>query len=435
MDRLVRVAGRTSADDVEVADGLVLGRGEGAGLRLFDETASRRHAVLHRTPQGVILEDLGSANGTRVNGGLAKRVMLRDGDEIVVGEVRLRFLSATGAERPTVVRKESGSSAPSAKTPAAPRRGPRAEAPEILGRSSAVRRLVEATDRAAATEATVLVRGETGSGKELIALRLHALGSRGSGPFVAVNCAAIVEGLLESEMFGHERGAFTGAEARREGRFAQAAGGTLFLDEVGELSPALQAKLLRALSDRTYTRVGGTEVLRVTCRIVAATHRDLPAFVSAGRFREDLWYRLAVVTLDVPPLRDRGDDVDLLAEAILARTAARLGRPVPLIDADARARLRSHRWPGNVRELENALERALVLASGASLSVADLALDAPDKSTPVTGPESLSLREAEKRAIAAALARTNGRKGEAAALLGISWPTLNRKIREYRLDD
>ena len=203
--------------------------------------------------------------------------------------------------------------------------------------------------------------------------------------------------------------------------------------EVGELSLPLQAKLLRVLSDRTYTRVGGHETLRLQCRLVAATHRDLRAAVAQGRFREDLWYRLAVVTVECPPLRDRGDDVETLAEAFVERVAARLGRRTPTLSADARARLRAHRWPGNVRELENAVERAIVLASGDVLTAADLPREvgAPAPATPSPAGEVLTVAEAEKRAILAALAATKGRKGEAAALLGISWPTLNRKLREY----
>jgi two-component system response regulator HydG len=310
------------------------------------------------------------------------------------------------------------------------------EAPEILGESPVIVRLVELVDRAAPTDATVLVLGPTGTGKELVARRLHARSARRTGPFVALSCAAIVDGLVESELFGHEKGAFTGADARKEGRIAQAGGGTLFLDEVGELSASLQAKLLRVLSDRTYTRVGGRDALRMECRLVAATHRDLPTMVREGRFREDLWYRLAVVTVETPPLAARGDDVIRLAEVFLERIAARLARRTPTLSADARARLLAHRWPGNVRELENALERAVVLTAGAVLTAADLPRDlVASPSSSATGPapatEVITVAEAEKRAILAALAHTKGKKGEAAALLGISWPTLNRKLHDY----
>ena len=446
MDRLVLLDGRVSVDDVVVGERLTLGRGDENDLRLFDETASRRHAVLTRVDGRVQLEDLASANGTRVNGTRVPRAILCDGDEIAIGAVRLRFLARDATQRPTRI---VGADDPADRAAVPPPRGapvrPRAvlEAPAILGGSDVVRRMLDAVDRIAKTDAVVLIRGETGTGKELVARRLHARGARARGPFVALNCAALVEGLLESELFGHERGAFTGADARREGRIAQAAGGTLFLDEVGELSPALQAKLLRVLSDRTFTRVGGGETLRMDCRLVAATHRDLPAMVASGRFREDLWYRIAVVTLDCPPLRDRGDDVRVLTEAFVARIAERFGRPAPAFSPDARARWLAHRWPGNVRELENVIERLLVMTSGDVIGADDLPPEiggvapAPRARTGEANDagEVLTVHEAEKRAVLAALSKTKGRKGEAAALLGISWPTLNRKLKAYGIDE
>ncbi len=444
MDRLVLLEGRTNRDeDVVIGERVTLGRGDENDVRLFDETASRRHATLSRVAGRVVLEDLGSGNGTKVNGTRVPRAILCDGDVIAIGAVRLRFLTEEAARRPTRIVSDEGPVA-SSKGPhpePARRPGPRAhEAPPLLGASPVMRRLVETVDRIAPTDSVVLIRGETGTGKELVARRLHAGSARRGGPFVALNCAALVEGLLESELFGHERGAFTGADARREGRIAAAAGGTLFLDEVGELSPALQAKLLRVLSDRTFTRVGGHDTLRMDCRLVAATHRDLPAMITAGRFREDLWYRIAVVTLDCPALRDRGDDVDLLTDAIVARVATRLARTAPTFTPEARARWRAHRWPGNVRELENAIERLLVMTTGDTIGERDLPAELGAKTAPAAarGPattEVLTVHEAEKRAVLAALSKTNGKKGEAAALLGISWPTLNRKLREYGIDD
>ena len=230
----------------------------------------------------------------------------------------------------------------------------------------------ERIDKAACVDSPVLVTGETGTGKELVARRLHARGPRQQRPFVALNCAALVEGLLESELFGHEKGAFTGAAGRHEGRIVQAGKGTLFLDEVGDLPAALQAKLLRVLSEGTFTRVGGSDTLRLECRVVAATNRDLQAMVEAQTFRQDLYYRLAVVEIHLPPLRERGRDVELLAEAAIERLSARwdAGRrdspptPAPLLLA--------YPWPGNVRELFNVLERALVLLEGDTLDAADL---------------------------------------------------------------
>jgi transcriptional regulator with PAS, ATPase and Fis domain len=444
MDRLVRIAGKASREEMTVVDPVTIGRGEENVLRLFDETASRRHAIVRREKGRIVVEDLGSSNGTRVNGKRVRLAALVDGDEIAFGDVALRFLAGAESTRSTVIAKSSSPGVPvgrpqASRPAAAPtiRTGakPQAAAVSIVGRSPAVLRMIETTDRAAASDATVLVRGETGTGKELVARRLHAKSARHDGPFVALNCAAFVEGLVESELFGHEKGAFTGADARKDGRIAEAAGGTFFLDEVGELSAALQAKLLRVLSDRTFTRVGGRELHPMDCRLVAATHRDLPAMVREKTFREDLWYRLAVVTIECPPLRDRGDDLDLLADAFLVRIAARLGGPTPKLAPDARKRLHAHAWPGNVRELENALERAIVLSGADVLTAADLPLDAgvpaadPSTDTTVT-----SIAEAEKRAVIAALAKTKGKKGEAAALLGISWPTLNRKLKEYGLE-
>jgi transcriptional regulator with PAS, ATPase and Fis domain len=255
---------------------------------------------------------------------------------------------------------------------------------------------------------------------------------------VGLNCAALVEGLLESEFFGHEKGAFTGATEQRDGRIAQAADGTLFLDEVGELPASLQAKLLRVLSEGSFRRVGGKDSLPMHCRILAATNRDLKAMVQQGTFREDLYYRLQVLELGVPPLRERAGDILLLGESALERLAATLGRRVPRLAADARAVLQAYRWPGNVRELLNVLERALVLLEGDTITAADLPAEIRERrSIPdgeADGPaEVLTLREAEKRAVKAALEKTGGKKGAAAALLGTSWPTLNRKIREYGL--
>jgi len=616
MARLEVIQGRAHPAAFSVTGEVVLGRSHEAQVQVLDETASRRHAVVRQDGGRTVLTDLGSSNGTRLNGErLERAATLFDGDVIEIGSVRLRFVSAESHDRSTAVvpdedgrvdlaldaeradpAREAGAEAaqrrlrlvctaaqacaeagdatqvlrtllallveglgadhgsvslrgPGGKlevaacvppgtappasrtlaarvlergeavlirdaradevrqahaslvasrhrsTLAAPLRtaegvlgmvvleaagpgrygeadlealaavarqaalalrnlrtlglarlearraqAPRAEeAPEILGASPAIEAVRTQVARAAAADATVLVLGETGTGKELVARRLHAEGPRADKPFVALNCAALVEGLLESELFGHEKGAFTGAHARHDGRLAQAEAGTLFLDEVGELSAALQAKLLRVLSERTYTRVGGSETLPAPCRIVAATHRDLKADVASGRFREDLYYRLAVVTIAVPALRERGDDVERLAEVLLERLAARLGRRVPRLSAEARETLRDWRWPGNVRELVNALERALVLGVGETLEPADLPREVVEgERRPPTGPaagaEVLSLRQAEERAVRAALAATGGKKGAAAALLGISWPTLNRKIATFQID-
>jgi len=242
----------------------------------------------------------------------------------------------------------------------------------IVGGSEPMRRALELVRKVAATDATVLVLGESGTGKELVARALHAGSRRAAGPFVTISCAAIPEPLLESELFGHERGAFTGAVKRKLGRFELADGGTLFLDEVGELPHAMQVKLLRVLQERRFERVGGEETVEADVRLVSATNRDLGAMVKAGTFREDLYYRLAVVPVTLPPLRDRPGDVRALAEHFLVKLAPRAGRRVRGLSAEALALLEAHRWPGNVRELENAIAQALVFAEGDLVEPADL---------------------------------------------------------------
>ncbi len=324
---------------------------------------------------------------------------------------------------------------------------------EILTRAPGMLELLALADRAAATGATVLVTGESGTGKELLARRIHDRSPRASGPFVVVNAAALPESLAESELFGHEKGAFTGAETRHRGRFELADGGTLFLDEIGELSEALQAKLLRALEERAIERVGGSGPIPVDLRLVAATNRDLAREVAAGAFREDLFYRLNVVALHLPPLRERAGDLDLLVPRLLERLAARSGLPALPISPDAMEALREHSWPGNVRELRNALERALIAAAGERIERGDLpalpalpALQPPGAgSAPAGGPgprpgdapagpsgePPLSLAERERQAILEALEQTGGHRERAAQLLGISVRTLYNRLKEY----
>jgi DNA-binding NtrC family response regulator len=290
----------------------------------------------------------------------------------------------------------------------------------MLGRSPAVARLREEIARVAPTPATVLITGETGTGKELVARALHAQSPRARGPFVAVNCAAFVETLLEAELFGHEKGAFTGADRARPGRFEQAHGGTIFLDEVGELALALQAKMLRVLETREFHRVGATKATRVDVRIVAATNRDL----RGGGFREDLYYRLSVVTLDCPPLRERQGDVRLLAESF-----AGAGR----FTEEAMAKLEAYAWPGNIRELRNVCERCAVLSRGERIDVDALPLEIRIGGSPRPAGEVKTLKEMEKEMVARALDATGGNRTRAAKLLGITYPTLKKKIDEFGL--
>jgi len=304
---------------------------------------------------------------------------------------------------------------------------------EIVGQSPALRRVLDVATQAAPSSATVLILGESGTGKELLARYIHGKSGRASGPFVAVNCAAIPESILEAELFGHERGAFTGAIAKREGRFARARGGTLFLDEIGELSPAVQVKILRVLQEGEYEPVGGHTV-RTDARIVAATNKDLVAEVEAGRFREDLYYRLNVIAITAPPLRARREDIPLLVDHFLGVYCKKNGRARLAIPPEVLQKLSDYGWPGNVRELENVIERAAVLCRNEALSLADLpdavaeAAAAPPSA--VAFPIGTPLEEVERRLIRDTLAHTAGDKTLAAQLLGISTRTIYRKLGE-----
>ena len=291
---------------------------------------------------------------------------------------------------------------------------------------------------AAGNAATVLIGGESGTGKEVVARLIHQHSGR-QGPFIALNCAAIVDTLLESELFGHEKGAFTGAERAKPGKFELAADGTLFLDEIGELAPALQAKLLRALQERVIERVGATRPIPVNARIVAATHRDLFAEAANGGFRQDLAYRLHVITIEVPPLRERREDIPLLAVALLRRIAAREGGSAPVLAESALDTLQRHDWPGNVRELENVLTQAAVLARGGQISADHIRLRGPETGArpaahdDTQGAALASLDEVEAAHIQRVLDETGGHKGRSCTILGISRPALDRKIRKHGL--
>src|SRR5215472_12057538 len=285
------------------------------------------------------------------------------------------------------------------------------------------------------SKASVLVTGESGTGKELIAEAIHLASPRARAPFVRLHCAALSESLLESELFGHERGAFTGAVGRREGRFKQADGGTLFLDEIGEISPAVQVKLLRFLQERTFERVGGNETLKVDVRIIAATNRDLQAEIKKGGFREDLFYRLNVVTVELPPLRERRGDVPALASFFLRRYAAENGKTIETIADDALATLLEYRWPGNVRELENVIERAVVLCDGPNIEKRHLPpsvvpAEQRDGTPPIPGS---TIAELERYAILKTLEACGGSTSKAATVLGVSPRKIQYKLHEYAL--
>ena len=307
----------------------------------------------------------------------------------------------------------------------------------LIGRSLAITKLLETAVQVAPSEATVLITGESGTGKEMIAGAIHFNSPRREGPFIKINCAAITETLLESEFFGHEKGAFTGADRRKEGKFRQADNGTIFLDEVSEMSVSMQVKLLRVLQEREITRVGGSDVIKVNVRVITATNRDLVAEIQAGRFREDLYYRLNVVTLHVPPLRDRREDIPLLAQHFLEVFSEKNRKTVKGFTPQALDRLLKYNWPGNVRELINAVERAIVLSRAEYLdetSLSPLFGESVADAAPtgiVAASEVLPLDEVEKVTILKTLEQTGGNKSEAARRLGITRRTLHQKLKKY----
>jgi len=315
--------------------------------------------------------------------------------------------------------------------------------PRIIGESEAIKTTVAEIQRVAQTEATVLLLGESGTGKELFARAVHHLSNRRDKPFVAINCAAIPETLIENELFGHERGAFTGAGDRRQGKFEFASSGTVFLDEIGELPLPVQGKLLRAIEEKVIDRIGGRAPVEVDVRVVAAANKNLDAAVEAGEFRRDLYFRLAVFPVNIPPLRERGDDLILLASNFASQFGKELRGRVATLSAGAIEALRVHTWPGNVRELENAVERACILSDTLTLEPKDLGI--PNKTASPEGLQSLDLTGTlsevahralafvERRKIQAALQANDGNKGQTAEELGVSYKTLLTKIKEYDL--
>ncbi len=310
----------------------------------------------------------------------------------------------------------------------------------IIGRSLPMSRLLETVAQVAPTEATVLITGESGTGKEIIANAIHYNSPRKQASFVKINCAALTETLLESELFGHEKGAFTGAERRREGKFVQAHGGTLFLDEVSEMSRAMQVKLLRVLQEREVTRVGGSELLKIDVRVIAAANKDLKDEIQKGNFREDLFYRLNVVSLNVPPLRERREDIPLMAQHFLDVFAGRNHKAIRGFTPRALEKIMAYHWPGNIRELMNAVERAVILARADVLDEEEIALIMEDRGgkEDITVPErslpNLSLEDIEKQSILEMLKNCGGNKSETARRLGITRKTLRAKLQKYQKD-
>ena len=307
--------------------------------------------------------------------------------------------------------------------------------PKLSYGDPAMTPVLDAVAKVARTAASVILLGESGTGKSLVARAIHEASPRASGPFVAVNCAALPANLIESELFGHEKGSFTGAHAQRRGRIELAEGGTFFLDEIGELAPDLQAKLLRVLEEKSFERVGGTRTMRADVRWIAATHRDLKSAISAGKFREDLYHRLAVFPVHLPALRERRKDLVPLAEMLLVEVCGEIGRAPMTLSADARDAITMHEWPGNIRELRNALERGAIVASGSVIDAAALAIEsgAFEQRRASAPPTTGTLESMELEAIKRALAEHQGNRKKAAAALGIGVRTLYEKLKRYGL--
>ncbi len=378
---------------------LRIGRGDDADIRIDRESVSRRHALVHVGSE-VEIEDLGSSNGTQVGGTKLEpgvRARVKVGDVIEIGSVLLVLHGPARREDLMGAMRVPGAQAGA--------------------------RLDELVPRIARSDISVLLIGETGVGKDVMARKIHGLSPRHAAPLVSLNCGALPEALLESELFGHESGAFTGATTAKPGLLETAQGGTVFLDEIGELAAAAQVKLLRVLEDRRVLRVGGVQARPIDVRFVAATNRDLRVEIAAGRFREDLYYRLSGITLAIAPLRERLAELPPLAELFARDAAAKLGRTPPIIDGVALARLHAHAWPGNIRELRNVIERAVLLGDGVRIGPDDVVFEA-------VGPDANPLPD-ERSRIVAALQACAGNQTRAAAKLGISRKTLGIKMDAF----
>jgi DNA-binding NtrC family response regulator len=418
--RLAVVTGELRGREIEVlADRVVIGKSRQCDVVLPDDSVSRQHVEIKRDGDHYRVVDLGSTNGTFIDNAKVADAFLKPGDVLGVGKVQLRFLPRDArAELLPSDQERFG---------------------EVIGKSLSMRKIFGVLERVANTDVTVLIEGETGTGKDLVARALHAMSPRASGPFVVVDCGAVAPNLIESELFGHERGAFTGAHQRREGAFELADGGTVFLDEIGELPKDLQPKLLRVLENHRVRRVGGTEEIDVDIRVLAATHRELREQVEADEFREDLYFRLAVVNPVIPPLRERRDDIPLLIEHFSRRLPPGMWRPP---GPEAMARLVGYEWPGNVRELRNVVERSAYLSPDGVIDLITTGKRALGSSEPVAFDPTLTFREQKERAVELfeeaylqwLLERAEGNISRAAREADMDRKYLHKLLRRYGID-
>lgn len=407
------------------ADGLLVGTGRDCGLVLDDPSVSRRHFELHPHERGFHLRDLESKNGTTVSGVAVLDAFLQGGEAIGVGRSKLRLDVGEDCDAYPLSAQHSFGA--------------------LVGESVTMRRVFGLLERAAPTDATLLLEGESGTGKELAAQAVHRASNRRKGPYVVVDCGAIAPSLVESELFGHRRGAFTGAHESRKGAFELAQGGTVFLDEIGELDLALQPRLLRLLDSRRVKRVGDSSYRTIDVRIIAATHRNLEAEVRSGKFREDLFFRLSVLRVRLPPLRERGEDIALIARC-LAQAARPGADPMRLISEETATLLSSYAWPGNVRELRNAVERLMLYPEDPRLALAlfetggDSSDDGVLHQADLAAAPFLEARQAwndrfERAYVKAAMARSNNVVAHAADLAGISRQTFHRLLSKHQLPE
>ncbi|NTW60145.1 MAG: sigma 54-dependent Fis family transcriptional regulator [Nitrospirae bacterium] len=390
---------------------VMIGTLPGSDLVLTDPTVSRRHAEVEERSDGYVLRDHNSTNGTFLDGVRVREAYLSPGSVIRLGQTEMTFSPLE--ERIEILQSSADSFG------------------ELIGSSSPIREVYGMLERIAPTDVTVLLEGETGTGKELAARAIHSYSRRAAGPFVVFDCGAVAPNLIESELFGHEKGAFTDAVKVRQGAFELADKGTIFLDEIGELSPDLQPKLLRALDQRETKRVGADKPMSFNVRVISATNKDLGKEVKAGRFREDLFYRLSVVRVSMPPLRKRKEDIETIAGRLLAGISAEIGKKIAGLSPEAAAALTVYSWPGNVRELRNVLGRAAALSDSGRIDAKDLFLSQGKKAATFDGLSGKTLEEIEKAAIAATLKSADGNKTETAKVLGIAYSTLYEKMKKY----